>query len=455
MRETMSDPIVPDEPFEDPDSDETENPITHRDGAGVSPPNTPWSAPPGGWEQPGPANVGWGPPPPEAGSSPLPLPDAGSLPPHLSPDTAPRRRHRFAAIALSALLLGGAVLVGVAVSRDFWRSPAATAALTHRAGGASAIASAVDPALVDINLTLGYGSGEGAATGIVLTASGLVLTNNHVVDGATAIQATDLGNGRSYSATVLGYDTSKDVALIQLRGASGLATAQLGDSSAVTVGQAVVGIGNAGGLGGTPSAAAGAVVALDQQITAGDVLDGSSEQLAGLIETNADIRPGDSGGPLLNAAGQVIAMDTAASGGFSLNSTAHHNQSFAIPINTARAVVSQIENHDASATVHIGPTAFLGVELQPAAQGSLSGGSGSASSGATIDGVVPGTPAAHAGLTAGDTIVSVGGQPVASPTALTVLLTRHQPGDKVAIGWSDTSGGQHTSTVTLAAGPAH
>jgi S1-C subfamily serine protease len=119
------------------------------------------------------------------------------------------------------------------------------------------------------------------------------------------------------------------------------------------------------------------------------------------------------------------------------------------------AIVTQIENHRTSSTVHIGPTAFLGVELQPADQGGLGGGSGSSSSGALVASVLSGTPAAQAGLAAGDTIVSVDRQTVDSAAALTALLTRHQPGDKVTIGWTDASGAQHASTVALASGPAH
>jgi S1-C subfamily serine protease len=320
----------------------------------------------------------------------------------------------------------------------------------------SAIASSVDPALVDINLTLGQ-SGQAAATGIVISSSGLVLTNNHVADGATAISATDIGNGRTYSATVLGYDVSKDVALIQLQGASGLATARLGDSSGVTVGQAVVGIGNAGGVGGTPSAAGGSVVALNQQLTANDEGSGTSEQLSGMIETNADIQPGDSGGPLVNTAGQVIGMDTA--GGSSGNSfSSATTAGFAVPVNTAMSLVTQIENGQASATVHVGATAFLGIEIAPSAgQGGFGfgGQSGSSGAGVTIAGVVSGTAAAQAGLAAGDTLVSIDGQTIDSPTTLTSLLGGYQPGDKVTIGWTDTAGGQHTSTVTLTSGPAH
>ncbi len=328
------------------------------------------------------------------------------------------------------------------------------------AGGPSnvtSIAAGVDPALVDINVTLGQ-SGEAAATGVVLNSTGLVLTNNHVVDGATSIKATDIGNGRTYTATVLGYDRSKDIALIQLQGASGLTAAHLGDSSKVTTSQPVVAIGNAGGTGGTPSAAGGAVTALGQQITASDESSGSAEQLSGLIETNADIQPGDSGGPLVNTAGQVLGIDTA--GGSSDYSTSSVTTAgFAVPINDAMSVVSQIQNNDSSGTVHVGATAFLGVEIESSDQsgfgGAFGGQSGSGASGATLAGVLSGSPAAQAGLAAGDTIVSVDGQTVDSPTTLGTLIgVDHKPGDRVQIGWTDQSGAQHTSTVQLTSGPA-
>jgi S1-C subfamily serine protease len=334
-------------------------------------------------------------------------------------------------------------------------SGGSTSSATGGPSDVRAIAAKVEPALVDVNLTEADGSAA-EATGIVLTPSGLVLTNNHVVDGAATIKATDLGNGRTYSATVLGYDQSADVGLIQLQGASGLAAATLGDSAAVTVGQPVVAIGNAGGVGGTPSAAGGKVVALDRQITASDAGDGTSEQLSGLIETNADIEPGDSGGPLVNSSGQVLAMDTAASGGFSFGSlSSGQDQGFAVPIDTATAIVSQIQSGQASAAVHIGPTAFLGVEVETsAAQGGFGFG-GSSSSGAPIVGVLSGSPAAQAGLVAGDTIVTVDGQSVTSPGTLTTLVGSDRPGGKVEIGWVDQAGDRHTSTVTLASGPAH
>ena len=237
---------------------------------------------------------------------------------------------------------------------------------------ASAIAAKVDPGLVDINTTLGYSQEQAAGTGIVLSSNGVVLTNNHVIDGATTISVTDVGNQKTYTASVVGYDRTGDVAVLQLHNASGLTTANLGNSSNASVGQDVVGIGNAGGTGGTPSAAGGTVTALNQSITASDEGDGTSEQLSGLIETNANIQPGDSGGALVNTSGQVLGMDTAASAGFSFqsNDQSSGTQGYAIPINTALNIARAIEAGSSSTTVHIGETAFLGVEISPSGNSS-------------------------------------------------------------------------------------
>ena len=314
----------------------------------------------------------------------------------------------------------------------------------------SAIAAKVDPGLVDIDTTLGYDGEEAAGTGIVLPSNGEILTNNHVIDGATTISVTDVGNGKTYSASVVGYDTTKDVAVLQLHGASGLQTATL-DTSTVSVGETVVGIGNAGGTGGTPSAAGGTVTALDQSITASDEGDGTSEQLSGLIETNADIQAGDSGGSLVNSAGQVVGMDTAAAAGFSFQSAGQSSgyEGYAIPIGEAITLAEEIEAGSASSTVHIGTTAFLGVEIAAASDGY----GGELSSGATVAGVITDSPAQEAGLAAGDVISSVDGDPVQSASALSSALAPYKPGDKVIIGWTDTSGVTHSATVTLTSGP--
>ena len=294
-----------------------------------------------------------------------------------------------------------------------------------------------------MNTTLGYQGSEAAGTGIVLTPTGEVLTNNHVIDGATSISVTDVANGHVYSATVVGYDRSQDVAVLQLQGASGLHVASIGDSSSVHVGEAIVGIGNAGGIGGTPSFAGGSVTALNQAITATEQGGGNPEHLTGLIQVNADIQPGDSGGALVNTAGAVVGLDTAASTGFSFQTSG--TEGFAIPINSALAIASQIEGASASATVHIGPTAFLGVEVSATS---------SRSTGAALAGVVSGSPAASAGLSAGDTIISLGGTEVASPTALSSLMAGYHPGDRVQLTWTTASGQQHSATLQLATGPA-
>jgi S1-C subfamily serine protease len=262
-----------------------------------------------------------------------------------------------------------------------------------------------------------------------------------------------VGNGKTYSATVVGYDRSHDIALIQLQNAAGLTSARLGDSTKAKVGQSVVALGNAGGTGGTPTAADGAVVALDQQIVASDEGASTSEQLNGLIQTDAAIQPGDSGGPLVNKAAEVIGIDTAASNSYTFRSTG--SQGFAVPINTAVSIASQILNHKSSSTVHIGPTAFLGVSLDAASsQGGSGTGSGSSSKGATITDVLPGSAASRVGLVRGDVIISVNGREVDSPTTLSTLLGAYHPGDKVTIGWSDSSGARHTGVAQLAKGPA-
>lgn len=319
-----------------------------------------------------------------------------------------------------------------------------------------ALAAAVDPAVVDINTQLGISNGQGAGTGIVLSPSGEVLTNNHVISGATTITATDVGNGQTYPATVVGYDPSHDIAVLQLRGASGLATASIGDSNGVAIGDHIAAIGNAGGRGGTPSVAAGTVSALNQAATVSNDFTGGAEQLSGMIQVAADVQPGDSGGPLVNAAGQVIGIDTA--GSVNARWQSGGNIGLAVPINDALTVSRQILAGTASATVHIGATGILGIlvgdsdaQTAPGHRGRIGQRYGSAA--AVVAGVVPGSPAAEAGLTAGDTIVSLDGTTVDSPATLTGMLTDHHPGDSMRVAWMDVSGQQHTATVRLASGP--
>jgi S1-C subfamily serine protease len=325
----------------------------------------------------------------------------------------------------------------------------------------TAIASKVDPGIVDINTNLSYQNEQAAGTGMVLTSDGEVLTNNHVIDGATSISVTDVGNGKTYTASVVGYDRSRDVAVLKLQNASGLQTVKTTNQSP-SVGQAIVGIGNAGGAGGTPSTAGGSVTDLNQSITASDSGGANAESLSGLIEINAPIQPGDSGGPLVNTSSQVIGMDTAAAAtdGFQVSGS----QAYAIPITSALSIARQIEAGQSSSTVHIGTTAFLGVEITPSsssgngsngALGGLGQGSGGSSntSGAAVAGVVPNGAAAQAGLAQGDVITGFNGHPVTTSTDLSTLMIAQHPGDTVQLQWTDSSGQTHTSSIKLASGP--
>jgi S1-C subfamily serine protease len=398
------------------------------------------------------------PPAPMAGSGQPAPPPASTVSPawaNTHPTTrwaSPRRRRAGAAAVLLAAALAG-LGIGRAVQGN---GTVASGATTEATYSLPQLEAKVDPAVVDVVSTIDYGEGEAAGTGIVLTSSGEVLTNNHVVEGATSIKVTDIGNGKTYSATVVGYNVTSDVAVIKLQGASGLKTATLGDSNAVSVGQSVVAIGNAGGVGGTPSAASGTVTALGQDITASDESAGSEEQLTNLVETDANVQPGDSGGPLVNMSGQVIGMDTAGSSTFqfqfggSQSGNSSGSDGFAIPINEAVSIAKEIESGRSSSLVHIGATAFLGVEV---ASTSDYYGSAYGVSGATVEGVVSGSPAAAAGLSSGDTITSVGGHAISSSTSLRGVLDKFHPGQKVSVAWEDSSGGSHTATVDLVSGP--
>jgi S1-C subfamily serine protease len=294
--------------------------------------------------------------------------------------------------------------------------------------------------VVVIETNLAYQNADAAGTGIVLTSSGRILTNNHVIAGATTIRVVVPKTTHTYTARVAGYDTTADVAVLQLQKASHLKTVTTGDASSLKLGARVTAVGNAGGTGKLTSSR-GNVTGLHKSITVqGD--NGTTEQLTGLIETNAALQPGDSGGPLLNSAGRVVGIDTAASSSFPFAVSAS-NDGYAIPIGKATTIAKQIVSGKSSATVHIGATAFLGVQLEPSFAGQ----------GATIAGVVPGAPAAAAGLVPGDVIIAVAGKAVSGPSDVAPIILTHKPGDKVTITYSDASGQTQSASVTLASGP--
>ena len=324
------------------------------------------------------------------------------------------------------------------------------------AGGVVAATAAQQKGVVTIDSTLEYEGATSAGTGMILSSDGLVLTNNHVVDGATAIQVTDESTGKQYTATVVGTDASSDVALLQLEDASGLTPVALDDDGGVTDGDGITAVGNAEGTGDLV-AAAGSVTDTDQTMTAQTETGAPSETLDGLIQFQAAVVSGDSGGPVLDADGEVVGMTTAASSGPGTTIA------YAITIENALAVVHQIESGATADGITLGYPAFLGVALSSpssslgAGLGGLGafGASGSPVSGATIAGVIAGTPAESAGLVAGDVITAVDGKAVASSDALSGALDGQKPGDRVTITWvSGTTGAASSATVTLIAGPA-
>ena len=351
---------------------------------------------------------------------------------------------------------------------------------------AAAVEAKVKPGLVDITATLTYQDESALGTGMILSSTGLVLTNNHVIDGATTVAVTLAGSRAQYQARVVGYDQADDVALLQISGASRLSPVSFGDSSRVGLGTPVLALGNAEGKGGvTP--ARGVIDALNRTVQATDQGSGTTENLTHMLQTNAEIQQGDSGGALANSAGQVIAMITAADSAGPAAGTI----GYAIPIDSALAIARQIAEGRASPTVYIGTPGFLGVVVaqsnspDPRQQaigarepprGGRRGrggrdGSGPAcvtagqklavptaiapaGTGALILGVLCGTAAAADGLAPGDVITSVDGQAVITPDSLNGITARYHPGTVVSVGWEGANGARHTTPVELGSGPA-
>ena len=448
-------------------------------------------------------------------------PDYGStapMPP--MPPRPPRRRFSllsYVAVAVAAAALGAGTVV--AVYHPAASSSSASAQPSSRAsapanplpssavpqpgsssGSSSStqqILSKVQPGLVVVNTTLQYSSEEAAGTGMVINSDGLVLTNNHVIENSTKITATVVSTGKTYQAKVIGYDVTGDIALIQLQHASGLHTVPIGNSSQVKSGDSVVAMGNAEGRSEIVSAA-GQVTGINQTITASDQGGTvSQETLHGMIETNADIVSGDSGGPLASSSGQVIGMDTA---GDSVSYNQQQSAGFAIPINKALDVARQIAAGKASSTIVIGYPPFIGVYIgkgdssnpQDQAQnqqgngfGGGFGGSGGfggngngsgtgngnsgcytsdanlqvpstiapVNSGTLVLGTICGSPASSAGLTAGSVITGLNGQTVGSPSDLGGIIAKFHPGESVSMTWVSPSGQHKSGRLALTAGP--
>jgi len=288
---------------------------------------------------------------------------------------------------------------------------------------------------------------EDEGTGMIITPSGEVVTNNHVIAGATSISVTLMGHTHSMPATLIGTDPADDIALLKIKGASNLPTVTLGNSSTVQVGDAVVAIGNALGLPGGLTVTQGIISAMGRTVQASDPVTGQTETLTDMLQTDAAINSGNSGGPLVNSAGQVIGMNTAVAGSTAGNAPAQ-NIGFAIPVDRIKSLLPQLLRGG----VHQS-NAYMGVDIVTLTPQLRQQYGFMPRHGAVIVGVLPGTPASRAGLEVGDIIVSFDGKPVTSASSLVADLASQQPGNRVSIGIY--RGIIHkTITLTLGAKPA-
>ena len=285
--------------------------------------------------------------------------------------------------------------------------------------------------LVRIVSTMRYAGATAAGTGMVLTSTGEVVTNHHVVEGSTSIKVKVMSTGRTYTAAVVGADAKDDVAVLQLAGASGLSTVTP-DTDGAVVGDAVTAVGDANGTVNRLSAATGRITALRRSITTQSEGTATGERLTGLMQISSDVISGDSGGATYDADGEVVGMTTAASSGGA------DVEGYAVPIAKVLRIVDDLESGVTSSRYDYTRPAFLGVGLDEST--------------ATVQGVYPGTPAAGAGITAGDRVTAVDGTRVSTTARLQAAIARRSPGDRVAITWTGTDGTSHAETVTLASG---
>ena len=416
--------------------------------ASYPPPPAPPSYPPPAWTPP----AGPGPEPgPPAAPTAVPF----SYPP--TPDPAgsggsadragggtPGRWRSWLPVAIVAALIGGAIGAGVTAIANNDHSGGNGALTIHESNAAPGAAvlsgsvtipelvSRVIPAVVSIDVKSGGNEDEG--TGMIITSDGEVITNNHVIElysqgGNTgSITVTEYGQTKALPATLIGYDQSKDVALLKINGASGLPTVTFGNSSKAVVGDAVVAIGNALGLSaGTPTVTQGIVSALGRSVTAGGV-GTQTETLQNLIQTDAAINAGNSGGPLIDTAGQVIAMNTAVAG-TSSDGTSSQNIGFAIPIVQVESLLPGLQKGGQTGS----GGGYLGVDITTLTPALRQQYGFTPTTGAVILTVVSGSPAAKAGLVQGDVIVNIAGKPITSAEDLQKVIQDSKPGQTVTI----------------------
>jgi S1-C subfamily serine protease len=353
----------------------------------------------------------------------------------------PRRWFAVAALVLAAALLGG--VIGGLVTRGS-QTPGATVTIEQggqrpgallTASGASIpnLVRRVAPAVVSINVSTQSGGDQGS--GMIITPSGLVVTNNHVIAAAAAgggvVTVTRTGTSTPMLASLLGADPTHDVALLQILHASGLPHVTFGNSRQLVVGDGVVAIGNALGLAaGTPTVTQGIVSALGRTVTASDAISNATETLHDMIQTDAAINPGNSGGPLIDSNGLVVGMNTAVAGS-APDGSSSQNIGFAIPAATIESLLSSLDHAGVAPPARGG--AYLGVEIRTVTPALALSEHLPVTSGALVLQAFPGSGAAAAGLQAGDVIVEVNGTTIATNAGVTAVLSKITPGATIPV----------------------
>jgi putative serine protease PepD len=462
---------------------QTGGPSAESDSAGA-PPSAPWGgglddtqpgptafagpsagsaypAPPGSWAPPA-ADTGPATPtavpftyPPSGGDATYP----GAMPLGAQRGV-PGRFKAWLPVAIVAALIGGAIGAGVTALADNngngGSGPNVTIHESSAAPGAAVLSGNVTiPQLVNkvihsvVSIDVKSNGNEDEGTGMIITANGEVLTNNHVIElysegnNTGSITVTEYGQTKALPATLVGYDQSKDVALLKINSATDLPAVTFGNSGKAVVGDAVVAIGNALGLAaGTPTVTQGIISALGRSVTAGG--EGTqTETLQNMIQTDAAINPGNSGGPLIDTSGQVIGMNTAVAG-TSSDGTSSQNIGFAIPAASVEALISELEKGGQSGN----GGGYLGVDITTLTPALRQQYGFTPDSGAVILSVVSGSPADKAGLVQGDVIVDINGTNITSSDDLQKVVQKSKAGQSVSITYY-VGNSKRTTTATL------
>ncbi len=356
------------------------------------------------------------------------------------------RLSAWLAVALVAALVGGSIgaAVGAVVARSNERTVVEkffpNKSVLAQPADIQEVLAKVLPAVVSVTTQVfnptGTASGgvvEGAGTGMIVTPGGEVLTNNHVVAGSSIVSVSLYGQTLTRPAKVIGTDPSKDLALVQMQGVSGLPTVTFGNSSALLVGDSVLAIGNALALAGGPTVTSGIVSALNRSLSARDPITSAVENLTGLIQTDAPINPGNSGGPLVNSQGQVIGIDTAVAGSAS-NGYQAENIGFAIAINQVKPMMGMLSKGGTSPPRQATSNRpFMGIVVESVTPSLASSDGLHVGYGALVIQADYGEPAYTAGIRPHDVIIAVSGRKIESAPGLTAVLGSYVPGDTVTV----------------------